>query len=110
RHGRGNGLAALTLRGDAELVWLAAGRPRRAGGPRAQPGHPSSGIPWHEPAPAGGDSSRLLTPFRFGGEFVPGNGKNRPWPSSTRLGIPDAAISREPLPLSALLATLLPEA
>src|SRR5262249_35027584 len=33
-------------------------------------------------SPAGEDSPRLLTPFRFGGEFVPGNGTNRPWPSS----------------------------
>src|SRR5262249_52917559 len=43
--------------------------------------------------PAGSDNSRLLTPFRFGGKFIPGNGKNRPWPSSAREGTPDDAIT-----------------
>src|SRR5262249_7057721 len=34
-----------------------------------------------QPAPTGEHGPHLLTPFRFGGEFVPGTGKNRPWSS-----------------------------
>src|SRR5262249_52294525 len=75
----------------------APARHQRAGGgvnetppPPPQPTAPAGRLA-DQPVPAGADGPRLLTPFYFGGEFVPGNGKNRPWPPPLS-GSPLAAV------------------
>jgi WD40 repeat protein len=81
---------------EVEILHNEAIRVLKAAETALLPRRPVDGnVPWTSPPssvyPAENDSPRLLTPFRFGGEFVPGNGKNRPWPSFPRKGTLDHA-------------------